>query len=152
VNLLSFKKKIFFSCIQILDQKVKEYKIALHDLTVGAENDSKSSAGDKHETARAMMQLEHEKISRQLNEVLEQKNTLEKINPGIETSHITQGSLIKTNKGYFFLSISLGKIIVEKTEVMILSAQSPLGLKLLKLKKDETAEINSVQYFIENFC
>src|SRR4051812_44648559 len=130
---MSFKTSVFKRCIQQLDDKIAYLQVALNDLTQGAENDSKSSAGDKHETSRAMMQLEHEKISRQIADALSQKAAVEQINPEVNSTVVETGALLKTNKGYLFISAALGKINVEGVEVMTLSMQSPLGLKLAGL-------------------
>lgn len=147
-----FKEKVFSTCTELLNTKIQQFKLSLHDLTQGAENDSKSSAGDKHETARAMMQLEHEKISKQLEETLLQKNELTKIEFISKATQVIKGSLIKTNHGYLFLSVAIGKITIDNTIVIVLSPQSPLGLKLMGLKKGETASINSTHYFIESIA
>ena len=40
-------------------------------------------------------------------------------------------------------------IIIDTKNVMILSPQSPLGIKLMGKKINETVEINGVKYFIE---
>ena len=76
---MNFKQKIFAACLASLDEKINSLKTSLLELEEGSENDTKSSAGDKHETARAMMQIEQEKLGKQLNELLEQKNSVEKI-------------------------------------------------------------------------
>ena len=76
---MSLKNNIYSACLKLLDDKIADHQSALHELTAGSGNDSKSSVGDKHETARAMMQLEYEKITVQLHEVQAQKETLEKI-------------------------------------------------------------------------
>ncbi len=110
----------------------------LVELEEGAQNDSKSSAGDKHETARAMVQIEQEKIGRQVQDLLIQKTQLEK-----------GGSLIKTDRGYLFLSVPLGKIMVENTSVTVISPQSPLGKKLQGLKAGEKTDINDISYSVE---
>ena len=147
---MSFKQKIYSCCLQLLDQKIQDLQTALHDLTEGAENDSKSSAGDKHETARAMMQLEHEKISRQLDDLHRQKNSLEQIAINTVSSKIINGSLIKTNNGYLFLSVAIGKINVDEIPVMVFSSQSPMGIKMLGRKAGDSIEMNGTRYLIED--
>ena len=146
---LSFKQKIFSFCLDLLNEKINELNIALRDLKEGAENDAKSSAGDKHETARAMMQLEHDKIGNQREEFLRQKSELENIDINKKTSQVTKGSLLKTNLGFIFLAIPIGKINVDGVFVIVLSPQSPLGKKLIGLKTSEFAEINGMKYMIE---
>lgn len=142
------KQKIYAACLQLVETKIEQFRASLLDLTQGALNDSKSSAGDKHETARAMMQLEYEKINKQLEEVLFQKNELSKIDITQKPTQIIKGSLVQTNQGYLFVSIAIGKIDVENISVIILSPQSPLGIKLMGLQVGETATINSTNYTI----
>jgi hypothetical protein len=67
-----------------------------------------------------------------------------------KSEKIIKGSLIKTNHGYLFLSIGLGKIIIEETTITALSIQSPLGTQLIGLKIQQSAAINNVQYIIQN--
>ncbi len=149
---MQFKEKVFATCLQLLDTKIQALQNTLQELAEGAISDGKSSAGDKHETARAMMQLEQEKISKQLTEVLAQKTILEKIDYTVKSTQIIKGSLIKTNKGYLFLSVALGKINIEGMDVIILSPQSPLGLKLMGLTAKSTVEINTTTYRVEELA
>ena len=149
---MQFKEKVFATCLQLLDTKIQALQNTLQELAEGAISDGKSSAGDKHETARAMMKLEQEKISKQLTEVLAQKTILEKIDYTVKSTQIIKGSLIKTNKGYLFLSVALGKINIEGMDVIILSPQSPLGLKLMGLTAKSTVEINTTTYRVEELA
>jgi hypothetical protein len=146
---MQLKQKVYEACIHLTDEKVKHFQNTLYELNRDTENDSKSSAGDKHETARAMMQLEQEKISRQLDEVLLQKASLQKIDIKSKSGHIQNGSLIKSNHGYLFLSVALGKMRVADIPVMALSPQSPLGMKLMGLTENSSVKINSTDYIIE---
>jgi transcription elongation GreA/GreB family factor len=146
---MTFKQKIYSRCLQLLNDKIQELEKILAELSESATNNTKSSAGDKHETGRAMIQIEQETIGKQLNDILEQKNLLEKIDPNQNPSQIIKGSLVKTNKGYLFLSIALGKITVDEKTVMVISPQSPLGIKLIGLKVNDKTIINGVGYIVE---
>ncbi|HWY10073.1 MAG TPA: hypothetical protein VN026_02050 [Bacteroidia bacterium] len=146
---MALKQKINTYCLLILNKKIEELNLALNTATESANNETKSSAGDKHETSRAMMQIEQEKLGKQLKELLGQKSELEKIDVSKISNQITKGTLIKTDKGYLFLSIGLGKILVDAETVFVVSPQSPLGLKLIGLKENDVAEMNGVKYFIE---
>lgn len=147
INML--KQKTYNVCIATLKNKIGVFSEALNELSGAASNDSKSTAGDKHETANAMQHIEQEKIGKQLKEAEEQLAVLEKIDITLQSSKVIKGSLIKTNKGYLFLGVGLGKIMVEKEMVITLSAQSPLGAKLLGLKAKEKTEMNGVEYIIQ---
>lgn len=96
-----------------------------------------------------MMQLEQEKLSHQLKELLEQKTELEKIDLSKSHTHIAKGSLVQSDKGFLFLSIGLGKINVDGKTIFAISPQSPLGMKLIGKKENEVVEMNGVRYAIQ---
>jgi hypothetical protein len=146
---MSLKQKIHAHCLQVLNDKIQELENTLAELSESASNNTKSSAGDKHETGRAMIQIEQETIGKQLKDAEEQKALLEKIDPNQNSTQIIKGSLVKTNRGYLFLSIALGKITVGEKTVMAISPQSPLGIKLMGLKVNDEAMINGVGYVVE---
>ncbi len=110
--------------------------------------ESKSSAGDKHETSKAMMQLEIEKLGTQLKEAELQLEEFEKINFTKNFQSIEQGSLVETNKGYFLIASSIGKIEVDGKTVFVISNKSPLALKLIGSKQKDTVMFNDVSYSI----
>jgi hypothetical protein len=146
---MTLKQKVHAACLGLLNRKIDDLNAALNDLAHGSENDSKSSAGDKHETARAMMQIEHEKLGNQREEFLRQKSELTALDINKKSGHVVMGSLVKTNNGYLFLAVPIGRINIKSEPVIALSPASPLGQKLVGLKKSETAEMNGVRYVIE---
>ena len=147
---MTLKQKIYNHYLQLVNDKVQMLQQVLADLKESGSNETKSTAGDKHETALAMLQIEQANFRGQLQEAIAQKNAIEKINPTIVASVIVNGSLIKTNRGYLFLSIALGKAVIDRVTVIALSPQSPLGIKLMGLAKGDVTEINNNQYFVED--
>ncbi|MCX6353145.1 MAG: hypothetical protein NTX03_14995 [Bacteroidetes bacterium] len=144
----SFKQLIYAECISALNTKVEALKSLIINLAAGAENDSKSSAGDKHETAKAMIQIEQEKLNKQLGEFYAQISILEKIDATAQSPKIIKGSLVKTDKGFFFLSIALGKISAAQENVIVLSPQSPLGALFMGLSATQKVQFNNITYQI----
>lgn len=144
------KQKTYNHYLQLVNNKVKMLQIILADLKESGSNETKSTAGDKHETALAMLQIEQANTRAQLEEVLLQKTALEKINPLLSATSIRNGSLVKTNRGYLFVSTGLGKAKIEGIEIIALSPQSPLGQKLIGLTVTDVVEINSNKYVIES--
>jgi vacuolar-type H+-ATPase subunit E/Vma4 len=147
---VNIKNEILIHCKQVLNEKVHNFKDKLNELVSDAENDSKSSAGDKHETARAMMQLEQEKLITQFNEADRQLEILSSINPDEEIKSVRTGALVETNKGIIFLSIPLGRIRVKDSDIMVISAIAPLAKALMNAKKKETITFNGTDYLIKN--
>ena len=146
---MTFKQKIYEQYLQLVNDKIISLQAILDELSDSAKNESKSTAGDKHETALAMLQIEQENTRAKYKEAAEQKNQLERIDIHSSSAKIIKGSLIKTDKGYLFLSIALGKIIIDGVAVTSLSTLSPLGAKLLGLQVNDVVEINRMKYLIE---
>ena len=147
---MTFKQKIYNHYLQIIIDKIVALKNVLDELKESGASETKSTAGDKHETALAMLQIEQANKRTQLKEMQLQLSALEKINPALSPEVIVTGSLIKTNKGYLFLSIAGGKAVIDGETVMALSPQSPLGVKLLSANKNDAVVINAVSYHIES--
>src|SRR5436190_9865308 len=114
---MTLKQKIYDHYLQQVNDKIAQLQNVLADLKESGSNETKSTAGDKHETALAMLQIEQANKRAQLQEVLTQKAALEKIDPAITAPMIVNGALIKTNRGYFFMSTALGKAVVDNIHV-----------------------------------
>ncbi len=142
------KKQLILHSRQQMEERIAEIELQGKALQEGVANESKSSAGDKHETARAMMNLEQEKLGRQFQELMTMKEHFNKINFEIVSDKIQLGSMIETNKGYFLLSVGLGKIKASKQDLMLLSLQSPLGEMLLGKSEGDRVILNTHEYII----
>ncbi len=121
------KVMIYKSTLEALNNKINDLRLILQESYPSMFDDSKSSAGDKHETALAMAQLEQEKLTKQLNILLLQEASMKVIDPTLKHQKITIGSLVETNKGWYYFSISLGQLICQNNAFFALSLEAPLG-------------------------
>lgn len=142
------KKLLVEQCRAEIDSRIKEIEEQLRTLKDDVAGESKSSAGDKHETARAMMNLEQEKLSQQQHEMLKMQEKLQHIDFGRTSDDVRLGSLVTTNQGKFIVSVPLGKITFEGREYLFLSAQSPLGNLLLGKAINDTITVGKMEYAI----
>ena len=147
---MTLKQKIHQQYLQLVQDKIDVFKDMISGLTEDSKNDAKGSAGDKHETALAMLQIEQGNTRAQLHETLEQRSALVNINPDIITAKILPGSYVKTNKGNFYISVALGKLIIGAESVMAISPQSLLGAKLMGSCVNESVTINAHTYLVES--
>ncbi|WP_373551818.1 3-oxoacyl-ACP synthase [Haliscomenobacter sp.] len=131
----TFKITLHQACLARIDQSIAAATQAMEDAQNSANQETKSSVGDKYETGRAMMQLEKDKFAQQLAQSQELRLQLEQLNPSNGySSSIQLGSLLRSNEGYYYLAVSLGKIMHEGKAVYVLSAAAPLGQVLLGKK------------------
>ncbi len=142
------KEKLLEGCINVIDGKLETIQKAIDGYKQDLLSESKSSAGDKHETGRAMLQLEMEKLGQQYQTVLVQKHALQKID--IAPKEIIQiGALVLANGVCYFLATSIGQVTVEEKTVMVVSANSPIGKQLLGKQKGDALVFNGTKISID---
>ena len=143
------KREVYNLCQDYINARIQTVKTAMDTAQASANDETKSSAGDKYETGRAMMQLELEKNSVQLAEANKLRQTLSQLDPDKHTDTVQMGSLVTTNHGLFYLSISAGQLNLKDTLVFAISNVSPVGVKLAGLKKGDCFQLNGKEYTIQ---
>ena len=121
---------------------------SLNDLTNDAKNDTKSTAGDKHETGRAMMQHEQEKLRLQLVELENQISFLQKINPENKAAKIQLGSMVQTDKACFYIAIAFGQLKIQTQQIFVISPIAPIAQQMLGKSINDQFEMNGLTYKI----
>ncbi|MBK1897565.1 hypothetical protein [Chryseobacterium paridis] len=131
-----------------LSERIQKFENLIAE-TRAANNETKSSMGDKYETSREMVQQEINNLQRQLNETLNQQVLVQKISPE-KSSKVQNGALVKTDKGLFYIAASIGEIVFENQKVMTVSVESPLVKAMFGKKIAEKFMINNNHQTIEN--
>jgi transcription elongation GreA/GreB family factor len=90
-----------------------------------------------------------EKAGQQLQGVLQMKETLDKIDITKTSTIAHLGSIVKTDQASYFLSISVGKLIVDDQDYFAVSVSSPIGKLLLGKKEGEEFSFNEQRFKIE---
>lgn len=121
------KKELFHYIIGELKAKQLFLERELKALSESLGNSAKNSAGDKHETDTAMNQLEQVQLMRQLLALQAQQQIVHQLNPETKHARITTGSIVKTSKAIFFISVGIGKIHFQELDVFCINLQSPAG-------------------------
>ena len=127
----ALKKQVFDHCWETILQQEKSLLKRQQLLRESLESEQKSSAGDKHETGRAMVQLEQEKLGKQLHEISQLKLVLARIDAAQTHQTVALGSLVRTQENTFFISISTQPYRKGGQQVLCMSPASPLGRALL---------------------
>ncbi len=140
---LLLKQNLFNACNKYIADRFKTLEEVMKALKESAENETKSTAGDKHDTAKAMSHLEQEKNGRQWKELMDLKRNLEQIKQVQIQDAVRLGSLVLTNQGNYYVSIAAGKIVIDEQVYFAISAHSPIGQALLNKKKND--EISFLQ-------
>lgn len=115
-------QKLRFHLEKSLEEARREYALAKES----RDSDTKSSAGDKFETGREMMQREMDKLSALVDNTLNSIAKLDRIADLPASIVISEGSLVETDQETYFISIGYGKL----DSFYAISIESPLGVEL----------------------
>jgi hypothetical protein len=136
-------------CKDLIKIRYESINNAIINIEDALRDESKSTSGDKHHTARAMLQIEREASGKQLREIEKVMRQLDKVNIGDVSETIRLGSIIETNQANFFISISVGKLEVKDTIYLGVAPVAPIGRCLLGKVKNEQFNFNGVVYKIK---
>lgn len=141
-NLLSFKQQLYTKCLTLVSKKLELINSAFAESREALGSEAKSTAGDKHETGRAMIQLEQEKMGRQLAETQKLQTILSRINADKVYDKVQSGALVETDNGCYFIAVGLGKLKVGGVEIFVMAPTSPLAQAMLGKGKGEKVNFN----------
>lgn len=140
------KKVLYQHCLAYVQTRIDTATEAMQAAQESANSETKSSAGDKYETGRAMAQLERDRHAQLLADAQRMMADLEKMNPDATSLVAMPGSLVQTSRGTFFISISAGKITLDGIDYFAVSPASPIGALLLGKRVGEVATFNRMTY------
>lgn len=145
---LDIKKQLYKKCISFVDDRLQTIKNAIDEVQESLTTETKSSAGDKHETGRAMLQLEREKLGQQLASIQTLEQTLQKINTEIISKKANLGSLIYTSKHNYFIAISAGEISFKNQIFYAISFSTPIAKVLLSKEVGDKIQFGNSTFAI----
>ncbi len=136
------KEKVVKALETELEERMTLLMQTYKDAIESRNNDTKSSAGDKYETSRAMIQQEIERTELRIREIKILQNELKKLPIKEKSDVVISGSLVETDSGIYFLGLSLGKIKIGSDFIYAISTHSPLGKILLNQKIGDKIALN----------
>jgi hypothetical protein len=146
---IAFKNRLRLAGEHIIEQRIVAAKTHINDAQEAANNEEKSSAGDKYETARAMNQLEKEMHSKQLAQQLKEFALLHEVKTDTVYTAATTGACIDCRDIIFFIAAGLGKQTIDGKLIIYLSPQAPLAKQLHNKKAGDHFVFNGKELVIE---
>ena len=133
------KSKIVSHCSDQIKNKLDRLNQDYQKLTESIASETKSSAGDKYETGREMMNQEKNKLLDQIGQLRKQSDALKKINQAGKINSVQFGALVNTNQATYLMATPLGKITYEGEVIFVISMTSPIAQQLKGLKAGDSA-------------
>ena len=149
MTLLELKFELQQQCKDLVNERYQKIHKTISGIEESLKEESKSTSGDKHHTGRAMLQIDRENAGNQLREIEKVLHQVNKVNISTTSKTIRLGSIIETNQANFFMSISVGKLEVERKFYLGVAPNSPIGFYLLGKTEGEQFNFNGRVYKIE---
>ena len=146
----NIKTQLYHLCQDLMGQRIETAETALEQAREASNDDTKSSAGDKFETTREMMQQDITRNKSLLMDAKQNLQVLEAIKDIPKSDRVKSGSLVETSEGVFYISISVGQLSVEGKPFFAISALSPIGQLLLGKKVNDSISFNNKKYVIKD--
>jgi len=143
------KQILYELCKKYIADGMTAASQAIADAREAADDDTKSSAGDKFETAREMMQQDIDLNTGHLNELQKLKAVLDQVDPANHSDVIQPGSIVHTSQGNYFIAISIGKLVANDSSYYAISASAPLAMKLMGHQAGDTVHFNEKDFRIK---
>jgi len=134
---------------KLLEERVQSLKDELVNTLEARNSDTKSSAGDKHEVGRAMVQQELDQLEAQLAKTQAMQQELARVPIDRAYEQVAFGSLITTDQGHYFIAIGLGAIEVAGETCYAISLASPIGQALKDKRVGEVIDFNGKRIIVQ---
>lgn len=142
------KSILFDKCLQIVENQIVGTQKEIAEAQEVANGETKSSAGDKYETTRSMMQIEIANCTKRLVEQQKLQQILKQISFQDSYSVVGLGTLVLSNQGNFFISAGIGKVEIGTEIFFAISPHSPLGEKFYQKKVGDEFVLNGRKYIV----
>ncbi len=146
---MAIKKELFNLCLEFTDSRLQTIQKTIAEIQESLTSETKSSAGDKHETGRAMLQLEREKAGNQLAEIIKIKETLSRIDIDKSIKTVGLGSVIYTTVANYYLAISAGELRTTTDKFYAISPSTPIGQLLIGKTIDDEIVFRNQKFKIK---
>jgi transcription elongation GreA/GreB family factor len=145
-NFFDIKREVLNIGLQRTQERITMIESALETARDSSNDDTKSSAGDKYETSREMIQQDINRYQKQLleaNKDLQQLINIESVIQDV-TDVARLGTLVQTNVGLYLVATSIGAVKIGANNIFVISPASPIGQLLIGRKNGDSFIFNNV--------
>lgn len=125
------RSSIIAALEQSMQDGIRAAQAAFEELQGSLEGESKSTAGDKHETGRAMVQMEMEQAATRLQRVERMVRGWKATDPSVARNAVRPGAIVVTDQGGFVIGVAWGVFQgPDAQDWRAISSDAPLAMAL----------------------
>ncbi|WP_367209348.1 hypothetical protein [Sphingobacterium sp. R2] len=150
-NYFDIKRELLNIALKRTNDRISMIASALETARDSSTDDTKSSAGDKYETSREMIQQDINRYQKQLleaNKDLQQLLHIESV-LNSETDVARVGTLVQTNVALYFIATSIGAVKIGDSNIFVISPLAPIGQLLIGKKIGDSFVFNNIDQKVD---
>ncbi|WP_294187789.1 hypothetical protein [uncultured Sphingobacterium sp.] len=150
-NYFDIKRELLDIALKRTNDRISMIASALETARDSSTDDTKSSAGDKYETSREMIQQDINRYQKQLleaNKDLKQLLHIESV-LNSETDVARVGTLVQTNVALYFIATSIGAVKIGDSNIFVISPLAPIGQLLIGKKIGDSFVFNNIDQKVD---
>ena len=133
-----------------VDKDLEEAKARMASLKESLGAESKSSAGDKHETGRAMIHVEQERVQETVGRLEHMRGVLvQRATQGKAIQRVSPGALVETTGPWVLVGVPLGKVQLPDALVLCVGVEAPLAQQWHGAQPGDQVVLGSQQLTIQ---
>jgi len=136
--------------LDLISTRIEAARLQADQAQEAANQEEKSSAGDKYETSRAMGHLQKDMHSRQQAENARELATLHQVRVDMIYSTAVAGAFIQCSDINFFIAAGLGKQQLHDQTIIFLSPAAPLAKTLYQRRAGDSFVFNGRTLIIQD--
>ena len=144
---LELKRKLLEKCFEEQDRLISATRLVMDEAMQSAEDEQTQ---DWYDSIRNQLLSKRDMFAKQLQKALEERATLERLDGNKKNSIVSFGAVVVTENQRLFVSISLGKIELNKETYFAISPQVPLFKAMEGLKKGDSFVFNGKKHQIKD--
>ncbi|MDR0266134.1 MAG: GreA/GreB family elongation factor [Sphingobacterium sp.] len=148
------KKEVLEIALKRTQERIDMIESALETAQDSSNDDTKSSAGDKYETSREMIQQDINRYQKQLLEANKDLQQLISIESTVDNrpEFVRLGSLVRTTTGLYLIATSIGALKIRGNNIFVISPASPIGQLLIGREIGDSFTFNRITQQITEIC
>src|SRR5690606_36071045 len=143
------KTKLYIKCLEIVNQQIEKYQREIDIIKEALESESGQS--DNEDGGKGEMLNEIEKYAGYIETSNRTKEQLKRIDVSQEHTVVGNGSLVETEKNFFYITVALGKLDIDDNKnYYSISTDAPIYEYLKGKKSGDSFTFNNLTYNIVN--
>ncbi|MBQ9470131.1 MAG: hypothetical protein IJU72_04160 [Bacteroidales bacterium] len=142
------KHKLIAACQQRLAEQLSNAKQMMDDAQQQSNDYGQNK--DRYDPFRTKLMRQRDMHAKQYQSLLEQQNLLEQLSPTAKHTSVEFGSLVRTNRGLFFVATAIGRVEYEGQSVFTISMSAPIYGAMDGRVAGDSFEFNGIKHTIDS--